>query len=388
MPESSGSTIVLNARREPQHDAGERDERNGHPAARRQLPDAVHHQQALLEHEPRHHRELPWRAGRLYRPDLKPVELDQRRLLRRRPGAADQERDRHRSLLVHWHQDRLRHPRRDRRRQDQQHGDTDRHHLRRSGNVDRERCTGTPADGTRSSDVQVWNSTISNWEAGSGGGAQTGHSHGIYTGQLDNGVIANNVFYNDTNTAIGWGIQLGGSATKTLVVNNTFDRIKVPSGSGGFGGGIVVWGASSYGPLPSGNRIENNLFTNLSEWGVTSSGSAASPLSNYVLNNDAYNNGAGQYQPLYGTNRVFYCTAAGTTACPGDNYAPFDPLYANGAGHDYHLQSGSPARGKGDPAYTPAVDKDGNARSAPPRSDGSEACRVVGTSSQLSCLAR
>jgi hypothetical protein len=223
-------------------------------------------------------------------------------------------------------------------------------------------CTGTPADGTRSSDVQVWNSTISNWEAGSGGGAQTGHSHGIYTGQLDNGVIANNVFYNDTNTAIGWGIQLGGSATGTLVVNNTFDRIKVPSGSGGFGGGIVVWGAAPTGRSPpaTGSRTTSSrTCPSGASWRPARQPRRSRTTSS---NNDAYNDGAGQYQPLYGTNRVFYCTAAGTTACPGDNYAPFDPLYANGAGHDYHLQSGSPARGKGDPAYTPPLDKDGNAR--------------------------
>jgi Right handed beta helix region len=220
-------------------------------------------------------------------------------------------------------------------------------------------CSGTPANGTRPNDVQLWNSTIKNWN---GTGGTSGHAHGLYTAQLDNGVIADNVFYDDSPiTSVGWGIQLGGSVTNTKVVNNTLDRIK--ASAGGYGGGIIVWGTSSYGPLPSGDKIENNLFTNLSEYGVTSSGSAASPLSNYVLNNDAWNNGAGQYNPLYGTNRLFYCTAAGTTACPGDNYAPFDPLYANGAGHDYHLQSGSPARGKGDPAYTPPRDKDGSSRS-------------------------
>ena len=79
--------------------------------------------------------------------------------------------------------------------------------------------------------------------------------------------------------------------------------------------------------------------------------------SNVVRNNLAFANGSADYVPNYGTKVGFTL---------GTNLASANPLYVNYAGKNFHLQAGSPALGKSDPAYTPPTDITGAPRPSTP----------------------
>ena len=66
---------------------------------------------------------------------------------------------------------------------------------------------------------------------------------------------------------------------------------------------------------------------------------------NSLSNNDAYSNPAG--------------TTSGTFSSIADLYTS-DPMFVSST--DFHLQSGSPVKAVGNPAYTPPLDFDGQAR--------------------------
>ena len=212
-------------------------------------------------------------------------------------------------------------------------------------------------------DIQIWNSVFTN-DGGPGTAGVTNHDHAIYlcggSGQttgLEDGcrsfVIANNLLFDSPD---GYPIQLGQSARNGFIVNNTIDNSTAGSPPAC---AIVVYGAGAW--PDSNDLIANNIITN-----VTGSGSNAVCASlgknltgNVVRNNLAYGVSGTPYDPAYGSYTGFMV---------GPNPPSTDPLYVNTTGtygsesKDFHLQPGSPARGKADPTYTPPVDRDGNFR--------------------------
>jgi hypothetical protein len=212
-------------------------------------------------------------------------------------------------------------------------------------------------------DIQVWNSVFTN-DGGPGTAGVTNHDHAIYlcggSGQttgLEDGcrsfVIANNLLFDSPD---GYPIQLGQSARNGFIVNNTIDNSTAGSPPAC---AIVIWGTGTW--ADSNDLIANNIITN-----VTGSGSNAVCASlgknltgNVVRNNLAYGVSGTPYDPTYGSYTGFTV---------GPNPPSTDPLYVNTTGtygsesKDFHLQPGSPARGKADPTYTPPVDRDGNFR--------------------------
>jgi hypothetical protein len=205
-------------------------------------------------------------------------------------------------------------------------------------------------------------------------------SHWIYAGQygsstnwdLSNGarrlVIANNVF---TGSTAGRDIQLGPQAQSSFVVNNTFygnhaaSVIGTSTGAVYAGGGVELFTNSSNASYQtSGTLVANNLFVDLDGHGVYGSGPSES--GNVVRSNFAYGlrNGSGyqgrtsmDYEPLYDTSTLFQL---------GTNAAGGSPLFVNASGYDFHLQSGSPALGRADPAYAYPYDGDGKPRPSTP----------------------
>ena len=217
---------------------------------------------------------------------------------------------------------------------------------------------------TYSKDVQIWNSTFA-MNGGKfpgneayaakgdhsiyyGGGPVDGYQHGAV-----GGVIANNVVYDQPT---GRGIQLGQSAWNTIVTNNTINHAYQSAWNDDAGNGIMIFndGSSAY---PSGGIVVvNNIVSNNYAHAVY--GSCSSPMaSNMVTNNLPYNNGMGDFRPMYETCQLFAL---------GANLAAADPLFANAAGHDFHLRAESPAIGHADPAYAPPLDKAGHARKSTP----------------------
>lgn len=199
-----------------------------------------------------------------------------------------------------------------------------------------------------SDDIQIWNSVVYNWGLNTTPGWNG--KHGIYYGShgAQNGVIANNVIYDGP---AGYGLQLGGDASNTIVTNNTFVHMYRPDN--GVGSSIVVWN-DGYNLGTNDNIIVNNILTNNVAYGVQGSGNTSS--GNVVRNNLTYADEKGAYLPVYGSNTIFSV----------ESPISADPRFVNYTGHDFHLQSGSPALGAADPAYSPRYDHDGNARSASP----------------------
>jgi Protein of unknown function (DUF1565) len=213
---------------------------------------------------------------------------------------------------------------------------------------------------TYSDDIQIWNSRI--FDDGATTAAQ--HDHGIYmcsAGGYTAGeagcrsfVIANNVIYSQET---GHGIQLGDDARGGFIVNNTIDNTY--RGTSYSGCGIVVWGG-----LTSNDLIVNNIFSNSAANAVCAS-LGKNAIGNVVRNNLSFNNTTScdwcrkgiDYDPVYGSYTGFTV---------GTNVPDANPLYVDRANSNFHLQAGSPARGKADPAYTPPRDADGNARSSGP----------------------
>jgi hypothetical protein len=115
----------------------------------------------------------------------------------------------------------------------------------------------------------------------------------------------------------------------------------------------------------------NNIISNVAGSGSNAICASLSEnlSSNHVRDNLAYGVSGTTYDPFYGSYTGFDCAAA----CPGGNLPNANPLFVDTVGthadpssKDFHLQAGSPALGKADPAYTPRFDKDGSPRPAAP----------------------
>jgi hypothetical protein len=229
---------------------------------------------------------------------------------------------------------------------------------------------------TYSDDVQIWNSVLAN----NGGNStyasvgccasSTNHDHSLYLGGgpetvepgFRNAVVADNLIFDSKD---GYPVQVGQSARNLIFTNNTIDNTSNSDAACA----IVVYGTGTW--ASSGNLFVNNIISN-----VAGSGSSAVCASlgknltgNHVRNNLAYGVSGTTYDPVYGSYTGFDCV----TSCPGQNFPNANPLfvdtvgtYADPTGKDFHLQAGSPALGKADPAYTPPFDMNGSARPAAP----------------------
>lgn len=200
-----------------------------------------------------------------------------------------------------------------------------------------------------SEDVQIWNSAVYSWglnHATAGAG-----KHGIYYGAHGamNGVIANDVIFDGP---AGFGLQLGGDASHTIVTNNTFVHMFQPDA--GAGSAIVIWN-DGYNLGTNDNVIVNNILANNVGFGIEASGSPSH--GNVVRNNLTYANSRGGYLGVFGDSRVF--------ALHTPDYGA-DPRFVGASAHNYRLSARSPARGKADPAYAPPYDAAGERRPAAP----------------------
>jgi len=232
-------------------------------------------------------------------------------------------------------------------------------------------------------DFQVWNSTFTNNGAhstGLGGAIKHGHAMYLCAASLNytvdvgcNGfVVANNLVY---DSPTGNAVQLGDSAHNGFVVNNTIDNTDTRTISGMSlctlysGAAMDPWGDYSW---PNRNiLIANNIFTNNCANAVIATGFTDG--GDVIRNNLGFHNGYAcdwdgcttQYNCNYTPDRHAICTV-------GTNLPNADPQYVDRSGSfgastkNFHLQAGSPALGQSDPAYTPPLDKDGNARPAAP----------------------
>jgi len=157
----------------------------------------------------------------------------------------------------------------------------------------------------------------------------TPDDHGIYY-TSDDSLIANNVFYHNYD----FGIQLGYTgAYNNIIANNTavYNGFGNPSYPGS---GTVTFSGTA-----------NNVFVNNISAYNAQYGYKTYDTTNSLSNNDAYSNPAG--------------TTSGTFSSIADLYTS-DPMFVSST--DFHLQSGSPVKAVGNPAYTPPLDFDGQAR--------------------------
>jgi hypothetical protein len=159
------------------------------------------------------------------------------------------------------------------------------------------------------------------------------HDHGIYNGVGNNVIVRNNVFYNLTH---GWAIQryngAGSITTGLTIVNNTF-------------GFPNPWRDAHIIIATTTNNlvIANNIFYQPTTAGVWF---------------DGYGDGA----TVVGNVSTNSVQTGGTGLTMSGNMQNTDPLLMNAPAFDFHLKTGSPARGLGAAAWCPSVDFDGVAR--------------------------
>ncbi len=164
---------------------------------------------------------------------------------------------------------------------------------------------------------------------------------GIYLDTLDcsdtysNAAITNNIIRGNS-AAYGGGIcdreaNGGVSISSNTIVDNTATNS---------GGGIYLIDASP--------TIENNIISNNSVYGISSSGFGCNPMTAPLRNNDLFGNSPANYYQVD----------------PGPTDISMDPLFLDRANGDLHLSSGSPCINAGcnDTRGQLAVDIDGQAR--------------------------
>ncbi len=174
----------------------------------------------------------------------------------------------------------------------------------------------------------AYDQIISNYVHNNG---TTPDDHGIYY-TSNNSLIANNLFVANYD----FGIQLGYTSTYgNVVANNT--TVQNGFGNPSYpGSGTVTFSGTS-----------SNLFVNNISAGNAQYGFKTYDTTNTLSHNDAFNNPAGVSSGNYASIAAMLST---------------NPLFVSTS--DFHLQSGSPAIGYGDPAYTPQTDYYGNQRSS------------------------
>jgi parallel beta-helix repeat protein len=166
------------------------------------------------------------------------------------------------------------------------------------------------------------------------------HDHGIYIASGSRYTIQNNIFYNN---ARGWSIQLYPHALSHIaIVNNTF------AAPNPYREGQILVGAAI-----ASSVISNNIFYQPTIAGIdfdVVTGFQDLTISNNLSTNELY---------------VYKRTPTGVSYVKNRTNRAAVTVLAD-PGVDFHLKTGSPAIGAGEPTNAPASDYDGVTRSNPP----------------------
>jgi hypothetical protein len=202
-------------------------------------------------------------------------------------------------------------------------------------------------------------------------GQQEGSNYGLRYGS-ERSVVANCQFIGKTP---GVCVNPHPQAREIYIVSNTFWGNDAPyytigSQNAGWaaGNGIILGNDGNSTPYTTnGARVVNNLFVTLR--GHAARGDGAAMNNNLVFNNLAFNtkNGEGQqgrsseaFEELW-NGHVMFSETGGQK--PSADPLFVDPKYVGG---DFHLKTGSPAKGAAVPAYALPFDADGKPRSGTP----------------------
>jgi hypothetical protein len=163
------------------------------------------------------------------------------------------------------------------------------------------------------------------------------------------------------STNLEGGIDLSGSNTRFVIVNNVFWK----NGIGGTVGGVLLSTNTS-----TTSKLELNSFNqNNANFGI---GTAVHCLvAGFVArNNVMFGNGLNNLEQVGGTCTHTYSIASPGTLPVGTGNTASDPLFVSAGTGNLHTMAGSPTEGAGDPASDltglAATDVDGDPRATPP----------------------
>jgi hypothetical protein len=175
----------------------------------------------------------------------------------------------------------------------------------------------------------------------------------------------------------GGGISASGGTltiSQSTISGNTASGISVSGGQfditntiiAGNGGPATAVGGVHFDQINSGTRrFEFNTVTNNNGMDGAAVGVVCTLVGQPVTfaNNIVYaNQEGGTRTQVGGANCNWSYSDIGPVAVAGTGNINMDPLFANPAQSNYHLQAGSPAIDKADPASTMDVDIDGDVR--------------------------